>query len=113
MPLKVVYTLYLECIVVSLPICKKKPPVGEECRGLENEMGGCDIQSNYTMCVLLLKELMLPKTLSPCLRILEFLRAAIELYFLGILRILNNYSIRQDTKGMTIRNRKMRKHTAV
>ena len=106
MPLKVVYTLYLECIVVSLPICKKKPPVGEECRGLENEMGGCDIQSNYTMCVLLLKELMLPKTLSPCLRILEFLRAAIELYFLGILRILNNYSIRQDTKGMTIRNRK-------
>ena len=82
MPLKVVYTLYLECIVVSLPICKKKPPVGEECRGMENEMGGCDIQSNYTMCVLLLKELMLPKTLSPCLRILEFLRAAIELYFL-------------------------------
>ena len=88
MPLKVVYTLYLECIVVFFPICKKKPPVGEECRGLENEMGGCDIQSNYTMCVLLLKELMLPKTLSPCLRILEFLRAAIELYFLGILRIL-------------------------
>ena len=81
MPLKVVYTLYLEYIVVSLPICKKKPPVGEECRGLENEMGGCDIQSNYTMCVLLLKELMLlPKTLSPCLGILEFLQAAIELY---------------------------------
>ena len=76
MPLKVIY------------VRKTPGGGGGECRGLENEMGGCDIQSNYTMCVLLLKELMLPKTLSPCLRILEFLRAAIELYFLGILRIL-------------------------
>ena len=43
MPLKVIY------------VRKTPGGGGEECRGLENEMGGCDIQSNYTMYVFLLR----------------------------------------------------------